>query len=46
MGLAAKTPALEDQEAAQYLAGQRLDFAPVRWRLLACPGAERLRRLC
>ena len=49
MGLEAKAPAQEDQEAARYLAallsGRRPDFAPIRQRLLACPGADRLRRL-
>jgi 2-phosphosulfolactate phosphatase len=49
MGLEAREPALEDQEAAFYLAellaGRRPDFAPIRQRLLACPGADRLRRL-
>ncbi|MFH1034899.1 MAG: 2-phosphosulfolactate phosphatase [Pseudomonadota bacterium] len=49
MGLEAREPALEDSQAALYLrellAGRRPDFAPIRQRLLDCPGAARLRRL-
>lgn len=49
MGLEARVPAVEDDEAAAWiadlLAGRRRDFAPVRGRLLGCDGAARLRRL-
>jgi 2-phosphosulfolactate phosphatase len=49
MGLDARVPALEDDEAALWLValleGRRPDFTPVRARILACDGAQRLRRL-
>jgi 2-phosphosulfolactate phosphatase len=49
MGLEAREPALEDDLAAEYLAaalaGSPPPFAPLRERLLSCPGADRLRRL-
>jgi 2-phosphosulfolactate phosphatase len=49
MGLEAREPALEDDLAAEYLAaslsGSPPPFAPIRARLLGCPGADRLRRL-
>jgi 2-phosphosulfolactate phosphatase len=49
MGLEARTPALEDDEAARWIAagidGRPRDFDRVRRRLLACDGADRLRRL-
>ncbi len=49
MGLEAREPAEEDDLAAAYLAaaavGPPPDFEPLRQRLLACPGADRLRRL-
>lgn len=49
MGLEAREPALEDDLAAEYLtavlAGASPAFAPLRERLLDCPGADRLRRL-
>jgi 2-phosphosulfolactate phosphatase len=49
MGLDAREPALEDDEAALWLSallsGRRLNFTPVRERILACDGARRLQRL-
>ena len=49
MGLEAKLPAVEDDEAADWLVGllegRSQDFGPVRARLLDCDGARRLRRL-
>lgn len=49
MGLEARTPAVEDDEAALWIAGllegRTQDFEPVRARLLDCDGARRLRRL-
>jgi len=49
MGLEARTPAVEDDEAAAWIAGlvegRRGSFSMVRKRLLACDGADRLRRL-
>ena len=49
MGLEARTPALEDDEAAAWINGlidrRSQDFAGVRQRLLECDGAARLRRL-
>lgn len=49
MGLEAREPALEDDLAAEYLAGALSGsppaFGPMRARLLTCPGADRLRRL-
>lgn len=49
MGLEAREPAVEDDEAAGWmlalLEGETLDFASVRERVLACSGADRLRRL-
>ena len=49
MGLEARTPALEDDEAAAWIEGlidrRSQDFAEVRQRLLGCEGAARLRRL-
>jgi len=49
MGLEARTSAAEDDEAADWIAGllggESQDFEPVHRRLLACDGAERLRRL-
>jgi 2-phosphosulfolactate phosphatase len=49
MGLEAREPALEDDLAAEYLtkalSGFPSAFEPMRARLLACPGADRLRRL-
>jgi 2-phosphosulfolactate phosphatase len=49
MGLEAREPALEDDLAAEYLtlavSGSPPPFGPIRGQLLACPGAERLRRL-
>ena len=49
MGLEARTPAVEDDEAALWIAGlvegRSQDFGPVRARLLDCEGARRLRRL-
>ena len=49
MGLEARTPALEDDEAAAWIAGliegRSQDFSGVRQRLLDCDGAARLRRL-
>ena len=49
MGLEARTPAVEDDEAASWIAGliegRAGDFGPVRARLLDCDGARRLRRL-
>jgi 2-phosphosulfolactate phosphatase len=49
MGLAGREPAEEDDLAAHWLRdcllGKRPDFAPVRRRLLACAGADRLRGL-
>lgn len=49
MGLEAREPALEDDLAAEYLtaalAGVPAGFAAMREQLLACPGADRLRRL-
>jgi 2-phosphosulfolactate phosphatase len=49
MGLEARTPALEDEEAATWIAGliegRTQDFIEVRQRLLDCEGAARLRRL-
>jgi len=49
MGLEAQSPAIEDDEAAAWIAGlfdgRRQDFDRVRRRLLACDGAARLRRL-
>lgn len=48
-GLEAREPALEDDLAAEYLTaaltGAPPAFAPLRERLLASPGADRLRRL-
>lgn len=49
MGLNAKTPAVEDDEAAMWLScllkGEKSDFAEVRPKLLNCDGARRLRSL-
>ena len=50
MGLEARAPALEDDEAAAWISGliddrRSRDFAGVRRRLLECDGAARLRRL-
>lgn len=49
MGLEAASPALEDQMAAQYLAGALAghapDFAGIKNKLLNCDGANRLRSL-
>lgn len=49
MGLEARTPAVEDDEAALWIAGllegRTQDFEPVRAGLLDCDGARRLRRL-
>ncbi len=49
MGLEARSPAVEDDEAAAYLAarlsGQAAEFRAVRERILTGPGAARLRRL-
>lgn len=49
MGLEARAPAVEDDEAAMWIAGllegRRRDFNAVRQRLLDCDGADRLRRL-
>ena len=49
MGLEAKSPALEDELAAGFLAdligGRGPDFAAIKSRLLDCPGADRLRSL-
>ena len=49
MGLEARTPALEDDEAAAWIGGlieeRSQDFTGVRQRLLDCDGAARLRRL-
>ena len=49
MGLEARTPALEDDEAAAWIAGliegRTQDFIGVRRRLLDCDGAARLRGL-
>ncbi len=49
MGLEARTPALEDDEAAAWINGlidrRNQDFVGVRQRLLDCDGAARLRRL-
>jgi 2-phosphosulfolactate phosphatase len=49
MGLEARAPAVEDDEAAAWIAGllegRRQDFGAVRQRLLDCDGADRLRRL-
>ncbi len=49
MGLEARTPALEDELAARYLAGllagEPRDFPSLLPRLLDCAGARRLRRL-
>lgn len=49
MGLEAKSPALEDELAAQYLAqslaGGPPDFADIKSQLLVCQGADRLRSL-
>ncbi len=49
MGLEARAPAVEDDEAAAWIAGivegRGQDFAEVRERLLGCDGANRLRRL-
>lgn len=49
MGLEARTPALEDDEAALWIAaaveGRPRDFERVRRRLVGCDGADRLRRL-
>jgi 2-phosphosulfolactate phosphatase len=49
MGLEARQPAVEDDEAARWVAGalegRAQDFGPVRERLLSCAGADRLRRL-
>jgi 2-phosphosulfolactate phosphatase len=49
MGFEARLPAVEDDEAARYIAGaldgRVPDYDPVRGRLLACDGADRLRRL-
>jgi len=49
MGLEAREPAVEDDEAAEWmmalLNGQSADFASVRARVLGCSGADRLRRL-
>lgn len=49
MGLEAKSPALEDELAAQYLAqslaGRPPDFADIKSQLLVCQGADRLRSL-
>lgn len=49
MGLEARTPAVEDEEAAMWieglLTGCSEDYRPVRERLLASNGADRLRRL-
>lgn len=49
MGLEARAPAVEDDEAAAWIAGllegRTRDFREVRGRLLECDGADRLRRL-
>lgn len=49
MGLEAREPAVEDDEAADWIAGilegRSQDFGEVRERLLDCDGARRLRRL-
>jgi len=49
MGLEARVAAVEDDEAATWIAGliegRRGSFSMVRNRLLACDGADRLRRL-
>jgi 2-phosphosulfolactate phosphatase len=49
MGLEAREPAVEDDEAALWIAhlvnGEPQDFRSVRRRLLDCDGARRLRRL-
>ncbi len=49
MGLEAREPAVEDDEAAAWIEGlfegREQDFRAVRRRLLECDGAERLRRL-
>ena len=49
MGLEARTPAVEDDEAAAWIAGllegRSRHFMQVRERLLDCDGANRLRRL-
>jgi 2-phosphosulfolactate phosphatase len=49
MGLEARTPAVEDDEAAAWivglLEGRSQNFLVVRQRLLECDGADRLRRL-
>lgn len=49
MGFEARTPAVEDDEAARWIAGlvegRRARFREVRERVLACDGADRLRRL-
>lgn len=49
MGLEARAPAVEDDEAAAWIAGllegRNRDFSEVRERLLGCDGANRLRRL-
>lgn len=49
MGLEARTPSVEDDEAAAWIAGllegRNQDFEEVRVRLLGCDGANRLRRL-
>jgi len=49
MGLEAREQALEDDLVAAYLtaalSGAPPDFGPLREQLLACPGADRLRRL-
>ena len=49
MGLEARTPAVEDDEAAAWIAGLleggSRGFGEVRQRLLGCDGADRLRRL-
>lgn len=49
MGLEAREPAVEDDEAARWLLalleGETPDFTGVRDRLLSCSGADRLRRL-
>ena len=49
MGLEARAPAVEDDEAAAWIAGllegRSQEFVGVRQRLLDCDGADRLRRL-